>query len=161
MPSETIVQNSPAFEKRLRQVGALARDLLRPLCPAISTAEAIALLECLNGVVEMFTIPFDGMPGYLSNTLFSFLLEQDWGDGSRTLQEVIDDYDSPAQWGPEITDDPRIGFVRRLRGLTPVEAAALYVGVHDWWSNRYALGDDVDRNRPESLKLGRYFNIQD
>jgi len=127
-------------------------------CP-ITIQDAILLLHSLNGVSFATPITAAEMPSFLSNTVWSLLLETPWGDGATTLQEVIDSYNSPSQWGPEITGDPRVKFSNSLRSLKPQTAAALYSSAKHWWANRQKLGESAHARCPETLHLDEYFLI--
>lgn len=140
---------------------SLLKEIVHPYQPAVSHDEAELLLHSNNGnIILGFGTPLIAIAELTAETVWSYLLELPWGETAETLQDVIDQYDCPQEWGPEIKEDPRFMFVQRLQKHTPLEAVALYLAICEWWEARSATDNDVGYRAIPHLALHRFFNIQ-
>jgi hypothetical protein len=132
-----------------------------PYQPAVSLKEAELLLQSHWGnFIEDGEVPLVDISDLTAGTVWSYLLTLPWTANGEQLQDVIDQYDCPQEWGPEIKGDPRFMFVQRLKKHSPLEAVALHLAICEWWEARGAADRDLDfRDIPE-LALNHFFNIQ-
>ena len=139
----------------------LLKEIVQPYQPAVSHDEAGLLLDCHNGTAIFGSItPLTGIGEMLADSVWEHLLFLEWGDTGEDLDTLLEKYDAPTEWGPEITGNPRFQFVERLRKHTPFEAVALHIAIFDWWNARTAAGSDAHDGNTPHLALHRFFNLQ-
>ncbi len=140
---------------------SLLNEIVKPFQPAVSLNEAELLLHSHNGnFIEGFEVPLIDIAELTSGTVWSYLLTLPWTATGEQLQDVIDQYDCPQEWGPEIKGDPRFMFIQRLKKLSPLEAVALHLAICEWWEARRATDNSADYRDFPHLALSRFFNIQ-
>ncbi len=150
--------NTPLFTERQRTVVdsipdipvflKTTLDMTEQIRPAISTSEAIALLDSFNGIAAGIPVDIGEMPHYLAETVFSCLIAEEEAEELNTLEKL-----------EQLSDRPKFKLAKRLKTLVPLEAAALFIAIQLWWGNRKFLGDNVTTENPETLKLEEYFTI--
>lgn len=140
---------------------SLLKEIVRPYQPVVSHDEAELLLRSNNGNIIGFGTPLSAIAELNSETVCSYLFELLWVKNGETLQDVIDQYNCPQEWGPEINEDPRFMFVHRLQQHRPLEAVSLYLATCEWWEvARRSTDNSADYRDFPHLALHRFFNIQ-
>ncbi len=139
----------------------LLKEIVQPYQPAVSHDEAGLLLDCHNGTAIFGSItPLTGIGEMLADSVWEHLLYLEWGETGESLDTLLEEYDEPTEWGPEITENPRFKFVERLRKLTPFEAVALHITIYEWWNARTEAGSGAHDGNTPHLALHRFFNVQ-
>ncbi|HOX63996.1 MAG TPA: hypothetical protein PLL56_14125 [Verrucomicrobiota bacterium] len=138
----------------------ILREIVHPFRPSLTHDEAGLLLDSHNGNAIFGAASICEVADSLADTVWEHLLYLEWGDTGETLDALLEEYDEPINWGPEITEHPNFKFVERLRRLSPHEAVALQLAILDWWAARTAAGSDAHDGNTPHLALNRFFNIQ-
>lgn len=138
----------------------ILREIVQPFRPSLTHDEAGLLLDSHNGIAVFGAARISDVAEILADTVWEHLLSLEWGDTGAMLNELLDNYNEPIHWGPEITEHPHFKFVERLRRLTPFEAVALQLAILEWWDARTAAGSEAHDGNTPHLALHRFFNVQ-
>lgn len=144
----------------IEHLTVILREIVYPYRPSLTRDEAGLLLDSHNGIAIIGAASLGDVAESLADTVWEHLLFLEWGGTGETLDALLENYNEPIHWGPEITDHPHFKFVERLRRLTPLEAVALQLAVLEWWDARTAAGSDAHDGNTPHLALHRFFDVQ-
>ena len=111
---------------RIRALLMLLNQLTIGNLPAVSEKEAIALLQCHNGITHDLVFPREHLSRYIADNVWL-------ASGDTEL-------------------------ARRLRKLSPDEAAALFTSIELWWGSRSHLVQHEGEDAP--FMFSRFFLIK-